>query len=260
MIYEIPRRLFLRKKITGIGYATIFPILLIALLALVASEPDLQSSSTLWPIALSGAIMFGVTLFFYWRGLRMNRFGITTEGIFPLVKPLDKLFSGRFFLPYSSIQKVEIKHSSYTNKEGKVLEAHPHMAELLLEDDSTITIGVVTGLTPLGLYLWSEKDMRGIFRLLEVIKQRISEQRSRRISSIAIPVEAFQGAMGGWETRLFRKKTKGELLGKVGEVIFLASMGACIMAAGLLAGLWVLVLVGSMLCFLSFLIGYAQLP
>ncbi len=131
----------------------------------------------------------------YVIGLKQNYFEITTDGIFPAAKPFNKLFSGRYFVPYSDIVSMEIEHRSYWNPETKKEDTHPHACYLHLKNGKTVWINVLTGFAPLYMFIHSETVMRGVYRMLEVIKAEMEDQRLKGVGELVMPAEKLREAL-----------------------------------------------------------------
>jgi len=134
-------------------------------------------------------------------GLKQNGFAVTTTGIYPPSKPNRRLFSGRYFIPYSDVESMDLVYLPYHDSERKVQDTHPHAAIMHLRGEKTVYVNVVGGWAPMYFYVKSEATMRGIYRMLEVIKREIDEQRAAGVKDIVIPAEKLRAAM---------KQKKGE--------------------------------------------------
>jgi hypothetical protein len=128
-------------------------------------------------------------------GLKQNGFAVTTTGIYPPSKPNRKLFSGRYFIPYSDVESMDLVYLPYYDSKRKAQDTHPHAATMHLRGGKSVYVNVVGGWAPMYLYVRSETTMRGIYRMLEVIKREIDEQRAAGVKEIVIPAEKLRAAM-----------------------------------------------------------------
>jgi len=246
-VFEVSRGRVNGMRRTSVGVA-VFVLLDVSALALMGLFTD-NSINLAGRLALFILFAFIICLFLF-LGLKQNGFAITTTGIYPPSKPWRKILAGRYFIPYSEIQSMELVYLPYWDSGSKKQDTHPHAAVLHLKDGRSVPVNVIGGMAPLYFYVDSEKTMRGVYQMLEVVKREIDEQRSQGVEQIVIAVEKLEAVPMGKVKR--RKLTLRQ------KVILAPSliMGVAILVLGIAMMEKIFLFVGSMLVALFVLLGY----
>ena len=145
---------------------------------------------------------------------------------------------------------MEFVYLPYWDSGSKKQDTHPHAAVLHLKDGRNVPVNVIGGIAPLYFYVDSEKTMRGVYQMLEVVKREIDEQRSQGVEQIAIAAEKLMAVpMGRVKRRKLTLRQKAILAPQL-------IMGVAILALGIAMMEKLFLFVGSMLVALFVLLGY----
>jgi len=191
-IFEVQQRILRSRRRTFVGTALVVILFMVGIgynEFFMEGRMHIEADMVVFPLGSLAAFIF-LSL-----GLKQNGFALTTEGIYPPSKPYRRLFSGRYYVPYSEIATMDLKYLPYYDSGKKAQDTHPHAAILHLMDRKVVYVNVVGGWTPMYFYVKSETTLRGIYRMLEVIKREIDGQRSKGVKEIVIDAQKLKNAM-----------------------------------------------------------------